>query len=787
MSIFRLFALLALISSVTAHAELGSSPLHAVGDKEVWDRKANKVQLFGHAAVHQVGESILGDYILLDQNAHTLYARGNCVYIASDSVIHGEEMHFNLDTRTGSITTGRVSNEQFMLSGERINKLGEGHFQTHWGEYTTCRDCPGSWSLKAEDVDLEVGGYAYMSNVTARVKDASAFWMPYLVVPMKTRRQTGFLFPTFAVSESNGTALVLPFFWAFDRSADMTIAGGYYSNRGPRLEWEGRYALGDFQRGQVNWNYVGDQATRVPYITKRWALKIEQSHDLPWGIMEKFKYLDLTDNRYPYDIGDFAPKNEAVLPSVLSFSRANEQTSASVVFRRNRNLILKIPEQPAGDSSPFTRFDPDTVQLTPGVSVIGNSNSLFGTQIKTGYSITASRFTRAGAFFDFSDAATKAQFPNEDPDQYSPLRADPIRKADRVILSPYAYTTFRPGDVVSIVPSVQYFGYYYSFGHPDPRVSNLVRHYLLLQTDVSTQFEKIYLNDNLDAPRTKHLIRPLVTYSYIPYLRPTFDPGHLNESHPFLAQLQKSGFGFDSNDLIPVDATGDSFKYFTPIGNSLAVGATTQLITRNGRVDSDVPSYTRWFELSAGESFNLRELTREPTADRPRQTLSRFFSNLVLDLKRIHFQSTYYYYPYLHSRQKNAVSSTLTWNIASGSQYRLLSFDRSISLSHTLDRTSCANPSDTTCGAHSVTGSSTFSINDFIMPSGYATYDFTLHDLGDRGVSMVFQSPSQCWKLSATLFNTRGAGSGTKFDFQMNLTGTSFGGVTELANQAMVH
>lgn len=186
-------------------------PIHFSGDKQVWNRKSNLVELFEHAAVSQFGETLTADYIRLDLNSRVLDARGNCVYVASDSVIWGEEMHFNLDTRTGTVIGGRVSNDHFILRGDRINKLGDGRFQTHWGNYSTCWDCAPSWGLLAEDVDMQTEGYAYLSNVTARLKDAPAFWLPYLVVPMKTRRQTGFLFPPFAASGNNGFQIVLPF------------------------------------------------------------------------------------------------------------------------------------------------------------------------------------------------------------------------------------------------------------------------------------------------------------------------------------------------------------------------------------------------------------------------------------------------------------------------------------------------------------------------------------------------------------------------------------------------
>src|SRR5947208_2001602 len=109
--------------SQLAHAIEDGSPIQASGTKEVWNRAQNKVELFGNAVVRQMGESLQADYIVLDQKSRTLDARGNCIYITSDAVIYGQEMHLNLDSRTGTVVGGRVATDRFTLAGERINKL----------------------------------------------------------------------------------------------------------------------------------------------------------------------------------------------------------------------------------------------------------------------------------------------------------------------------------------------------------------------------------------------------------------------------------------------------------------------------------------------------------------------------------------------------------------------------------------------------------------------------------------------------------------------------------------
>lgn len=790
-------ALLAAMSSASLYGAEGD-PMHHTAEKELWHRKENIVELFGKAVVSQPGETLTADYITLDLNTRTLDAKGNCVYVSSGNVIYGEEMHFNLDTRTGTVIGGRVSNDRFTLSGERINKLGDGRFQTHWGEYSTCVDCPNSWSILAEDVDMQVEGYAYMSNVTTKVRDTSAFWLPYMIVPMKTRRQTGLLFPAFTYSSLNGFQAVLPFFWAINRSSDMTIAAGTFSERGPRLTWEGRYAL-EKGSGQANFYFLRDRTFvdgfKTPLDPNRYALDVRQVQELPWGLIQKLRLTEVSDNEYPIRIGDVPGSGELNMPSSASLAYAGPDLSAYVAFRRYRTLVSTFPDPALA----LTQFDPRTVQQYPTAVVSANDRLFFGLPIVYGLNMGVSNFTRSGEAFDYDTASVPFGSPIPDVrPQYVPGQ-DPIRKATRVSATPSLYTSLRPFDLFAVTPSLKYFYYWYTFPSSDrfQGVSNLNRGYLLFQTDLTAQLERIYENpDNKDQPRTKHLIRPLATYSYIPgspFLR---DP-----DHPFLNQIKYAnsttvpdpsapggfrshtpipGYNFDSYDIVPRDNSPLTANYFLPLGNSLNLGVTTQWIRRNGAVDSPSASYEKFIEASVGQAINFREYDK--SADQ--QPLSRFFQGLNLNLGRFAYSHTYNYYPYLHSI-RHTINTSATYAIGSGTRQGIYQFNRSFGFNYVYDKR--------TSSTSNLTFNMAYSLSDYFLPSGSLSYDFVAHKFQAAGLQLNFQSPSRCWKFgfnaSYNIAALKANGSvldGYSFtgDLSLNLTGSGFGGITDIANQA---
>jgi LPS-assembly protein len=736
------------------------SPMHWSGDQTFWDRKTGHVRLIGHATVNQPGETLTAHEIELDLNSRMLDARGDCVYIVSDSVVYGEEMHFNLETRTGTIIGGRVSGARFTLSGERINKLGDGRFQTHRGEYTTCWDCPASWTLRGDDVDLEFGGYAYMSNVTAKVKDAPIFWLPYLIVPIKTERQTGFLFPRFRFGQ--GFRFVQPFFWAISRGADMTIGAGQYGGQGPRVELEGRYRLSDRSYGTADFYYLRDHSASSP-TPDRWALSAQQFQELPFGVEEKLRLLDVSDNEYPASLREDVPGyGEAYIASDLIFSHSTNQVSAYVAGRRIRNLL---------DFDSRTEFDPKTVQVYPTATVTTNDKILLEKPyVAGGLTLGVTNFTRTDGAFDL--LPPNETFPG----------GKIIRKATRATVVPTLYTTFRPFDFLTVTPSAEYRSYFYSFHNELPA---LTRSYLLVQTEASTQLERIYETDDPEIPRIKHLIRPLLTYSLIPFDQQSGD-------HPFSQQLlyannrRFSGFNFDSYDIVPITSSSSYANYFTPLGHSLQYGLSTQLIRRRGAVDAPSPSYQRIVELRAGQAYDFKQ--RREAEPKP---FTRFFSSALVTFDSFEAAADYFYEPYApfgpdnqgNNLSRHYLSTRASYIFERATHQSVLSFDRSISLGYSY--------SGLNTQVSNIQGSATWSVNDYILPSINASYNALTKLYLEWGGSLSFQHPSRCWRFGISAHRYRCVQTGlctdAGIDLSLNLTGAGFGGVSELASTAMTN
>ena len=96
------------------------------------------------------------------------------------------------------------------MSGAEIAKTGAQTYRFEKGRFTTCRCADGErdpWEIKADSAELEIGGYGTARNTTFEVLGVPVVWLPWMIYPLKTERQTGLLFPRALARQPPGLQL----------------------------------------------------------------------------------------------------------------------------------------------------------------------------------------------------------------------------------------------------------------------------------------------------------------------------------------------------------------------------------------------------------------------------------------------------------------------------------------------------------------------------------------------------------------------------------------------------
>ena len=213
--------------------------------------------------VYEEQVTIKADWMVYDVVLNTIKARGNVSVEADDQAIFAEQAVVNLDQETGTFKKATIlgSEKDLHLEAEVIEKIGFKTYHIEDGWVITCKIPEGKkapWSFAASDVILEQDGYAKLKHARFRIKDVPVFYSPWLFMPAKNKRETGFLLPELSTAEYSGFGINLPFFWNISESTDLTIYTQYFANRGYMPGLEFRYIIDPNDKGLAMANYLYD-------------------------------------------------------------------------------------------------------------------------------------------------------------------------------------------------------------------------------------------------------------------------------------------------------------------------------------------------------------------------------------------------------------------------------------------------------------------------------------------------------------------------------------------------
>lgn len=207
--------------------------------------------------------TIRADWVAYDVTLGQAKARGNLLISVNGDQLTAESGIIDLRKSTGSFDKAVIvrQDQDLHLEGDVIEKTGDVTYHIENGWVITCKLKDGEtppWSFGSSDTTITDGGYALLKNAVFRVKGIPIFYSPYMILPAKHERQTGFLFPAWSISNRDGFGLEAPFFVNISPSTDITLFPRYLSQRGLMLGGEFRYVTDEESKGMLMGHFLDD-------------------------------------------------------------------------------------------------------------------------------------------------------------------------------------------------------------------------------------------------------------------------------------------------------------------------------------------------------------------------------------------------------------------------------------------------------------------------------------------------------------------------------------------------
>ncbi len=551
--------------------QAGSLSFTALKYKTNLDTKVTTAQ--GNVRVEMNEKVLIADEVKLFGMEGNVEATGNVLFTQETLSIKADRIKINLDTGFGEFDNYilRVGTDVYM-EGLYLKRYLPDRYQTKNAKLTRCQDCPQSWSIYGDDMDLEIEQYARIHNALFQVKDYPVAYVPYVLFPVKTQRQSGFLIPQYAYSQDLGWQMRTPYFQVWKNNADSTFEYHYMSEGGHRLNTEHRYVYSDR-------TYVTAQPSML-YQTKsprhRYGASIQERWQINRNAVQRYRGEIESDTRYSRHFKENF--QGALLPSLvnepsISYQGANYSTYGLMQFHRD-NLSRQIPESQE-------KYSLGAIHKFPEVSLGVPSLSLLGPV----------RLAANAGFVKYSRGTEEVD-----------VDTGWIRSGDRATgvlaltapMSPTPYLTWKP--------LVETRADSYRFYVPgEQRSAYRVR--TLLDQKLEMPLSRVYAVGGKDLKAMRHYIIPALRWSY--------SPPEVQSKHRFFTDKDSPKFDLldPNSEVASVNVASQSateeqrLKYH----HFLTYGTSTKLI---GRLGEATRTYQEFLYANVERDYSLINKTQ---------------------------------------------------------------------------------------------------------------------------------------------------------------------------------
>ncbi len=199
---------------------------------------------------------ISADEIQYNSDTDWAYAQGHVhlEHFNTGDKINADHAEYNIKTQSGKFyLVDGTAPAKIVASPSVLTTTNPFYFQAQWAErikeryilhhgfLTDCTVKKPWWTFQAPVFDVIPGERAIARNTIFRLKHVPIFYLPYFYRPLgKNPRQSGFLTPNAGHSSRYGFIVGAGYYWAINRSYDMTAIGQYFTDRGPALRYDFR-------------------------------------------------------------------------------------------------------------------------------------------------------------------------------------------------------------------------------------------------------------------------------------------------------------------------------------------------------------------------------------------------------------------------------------------------------------------------------------------------------------------------------------------------------------------
>jgi LPS-assembly protein len=454
-------------------------PIRVQADHVAYDKTEDSYVAEGKVEVWEGNRKLAADRVFLNARTSEAEATGNVILVQEEDVLHSESMKINLETNLGIIIQGSLflKKQNFYLRGEELERVGEDTYRVRGGSFTTCEGDRPAWRFTGRETLVTLEEYASVWGATFQVKNIPLLYSPYLIFPVKTKRQSGFLIPRISYSNIGGVELNNAYFWAIAKNMDATFSLDLATTQGVGKGLEYRYMRQRDSRGSFYGYHIREtdqyRQKRTEQLDRkpdRWQLDLQHEEYFNQTFFAKGRIRGFSDRQYFKDYG-FTYEDQS-----------SEQAYSFISLTKNWERFSLFGE--ARHTVDLRQEDKTTLQNYPAVNFRGMRQPI------------------PGSPFYFSMDSSYDYFWREQGVTGHRLDLNP-----RLSL-PMRWGFFEITPDLGVRETV--------YRSQNGTAESHSRELWDFKTTVATEIFRIFETGSKRVPKLKHLVRPEISYTYVP-------------------------------------------------------------------------------------------------------------------------------------------------------------------------------------------------------------------------------------------------------------------------------
>ncbi len=272
---------------------------------------------------------IKSDNAVIIDSLNLFIAHSNVMLMRGNNIINGDSVYYYFKEETGIIYGGDSKIDKGYFYGNEIVSKNDDVFNIKNGYFTTCDSIKNPhYKIFGSRITYYENDRVYLYPAILYLRNVPVFALPFALIPAASTRKSGFLMPKVGYDALNGFFVRnMSYFWAVNNFSDMTFSGDAYQNGNMIVNYELRVLVKPY----VNFNLYSTIAFEN---TRRWSIKGDYSHSLPYGIEMKSKWdyisdLDILTDYSDTNIVNLKRTTETFISLSKSFKRYSAYTSVN--------------------------------------------------------------------------------------------------------------------------------------------------------------------------------------------------------------------------------------------------------------------------------------------------------------------------------------------------------------------------------------------------------------------------------------------------------------------------